>query len=716
MSTVILAEKPSVAKDIARLLGRTGGGEGYIDTRQGTITWAIGHLVELAYPEEYDPAWQSWDVQTLPIIPPQWRLNPVKEKRSQYRVIINLLKKASMVVIATDAGREGELIARELMELAHYRGPVRRLWTSSMDDESLKKAWGQLLDSNEKIGLYHAARCRQRADWLTGINLTRAATKVLAPPRMVFSVGRVQTPTLAMVVRRDLEIENFKPREYFELLASVQAPSGRVMLRYAPSEENRLWERGAADRMAQQVNGARGPLRVRTERKRQGPPRLFALSDLQAEANRRLGYTAQQTLDIAQSLYEQHKAITYPRSDSRYLPEEQINDAPHILAGLHGHQVIPMAIPDRIIRKGTFNTTEVNKSDHHAIVPTRQGVEPASLSPRERAIYDLVALRYAAQFLPDYEHDQTHITMDANGVPLAAKGSVPVIQGWKELYPKGDNGKRKRRSDEEMDDSGPLPPIRDREPGTVDRVDVVRKQTQPPKRYTEALLLEDMSNIQKYVTEERLRRILKETSGIGTQATRASIIETLKRRTFLRVEKKHLISTESARALIAALPPALSDAGLTAVWEDYLESIAKGERQESEVMQALQGQMQKHLDAILGMQRVDVPGHSGKAKPTSEPPGPAPACPGCGSPMVWRTSRFGDFWGCSGYPKCKAVIRPDGQAASGRPAPAAPEPDAPLCPKCGKPMRRRNGPRGPFWGCSGYPKCRHIVNIEEGAG
>jgi len=700
---VVLCEKPSQARDLAAVLGRTGGGDGYIETREGTLTWVIGHLLETAPPEAYDPEYKKWKWEHLPIVPDRWLLEVRKDKKKQLGVIRKLVKKAREVVIATDAGREGELIARETLEHVGYRGPLRRLWSSSLDEASLRQAWSRLLDGSEKDDLHAAALARQRADWLVGMNLSRAASIALAPRGVVLSVGRVQTPTLAMVVRRDLEIENFVPRTYYEIEADVATANGHtVVMKYAPKdEEKRLWKIESAQEVMARIDGATGPIRAKTERKKTAPPALYSLNALQQDCSKRFGLSLKETLDIAQGLYES-KLITYPRSDCRTLPEEQKPDAPGILGMLHQAGILPSPIEDPLYRKTVFNTAKTNQHDHHAIIPT--GESPSGLDGLQKSIYQMIALRYAQQFLPDYIYDATSLLLDAAGIPLTASGSTPVSLGWKALA----GGK------DPQDREPPLPPVQDGEKGRVESARIEERQTKPPKPYTEGTLVADMVNVRKFVEDPRLKKILKETSGLGEESSRPNILETLKRRGYLEVRKsgkaKQIRSTELGRKFIELMPQPVKDPGVTAVWEDLLDGIARGQQSADafmdQIVEYVEGQIRligkRNPDALAGF------GKKESGEPDEAPPIEAPSCPDCGGPMAWRKGRYGHFWSCKGYPECKGILRADGT----RKEAAKPDPDAPPCPKCGAPMVRRKGGRsGAFWGCSKYPKCKGTKDI-----
>ena len=593
---LVICEKPSQARDLAVVLGRVRSGDGFIETKQGTLTWVIGHLLETAPPERYDAVYKQWRWEHLPIVPTQWLLEPKDGKKKQLGVIRKLLKQAREVVIATDAGREGELIARETLSYLGYRGPAKRLWSSSLDAASLQRAWDNLFDAREKNGLHWAAQVRQRSDWLVGMNLSRAASITLAPRGVVLSVGRVQTPTLAMVVRRDLEIEDFQPRTYFEVAAEVETPHGNVIMRYAPKdEEKRLWTQEDADKVLSRVQGAQGPIRAKTERKRQAPPLPYSLNVLQQECSRKYSLSLKETLDIAQKLYEA-KLITYPRTDCRTLPEAQQKDAAFILGALSESGVIPKEIQPSLFRKQVFNTAKTNEHDHHAIIPT--GESPTGLAGLDEKVYRMIALRYAIQFLPDHEYDATRLMLDANGIWLIATGSVTVAPGWKSLL--SQNGEAE--NDEDKQKESRLPPVQDGDPGTVRHAKAETKQTKPPKPYTEGTLVADMVNVRKYVDDPRLKKILKDTSGIGEESSRPGILETLKKRGYLEVRKsgktKQIRSTELGCRFIKAIPAPLKNPGVTAVWEDLLNDIAAGKRKPDEVLNQVVSYVRKQIDLI----------------------------------------------------------------------------------------------------------------------
>lgn len=677
-----LCEKPSQAGDIATVLGGRQRREGYYDTADGRVTWCFGHLLEQAAPEDYNPEWKSWNLDLLPIRPPTWRVQGRKEAGAQLKVIQQLLKGTSELVIATDADREGEMIAREVLEHFGFRGPIQRLWLSALDPESVKRALSKLKPGRETEPLYRAALARSRADWLVGLNLTRAATVVLGNGSGVLSVGRVQTPTLALVVRRDEAIENFKPRDYYELVADVAAGEHRLTLRHAPPEDDRLYDRAAAEALAQRAQGARGPLKVISERKHQAPPKLFSLLTLQAVANKKWGWSADKTLDVAQALYETHKATTYPRSDCPHLPNEQEADVPVILAHLAGvPELAPLAtVATPVIRKSVFDSKKITA--HHAIVPTTAPAPWDKMGEDERVLYLLIARHYLAALYPDHEYQETRVALDANAVPFKATGRVPLVAGWKTVFGADVDD---ADDDKEKETPATLPPVRDGDAAHATHVVVDAKRTTPPARYTEGTLLKDMAAIAKYVDDPALKARLKESSGIGTEATRASILEILKKRGFLVPKGKTILSSETGRALIHRLPAALADPGETALWEDRLEAIVAG--QES-VEGFLTG-----IDAKVAAQLVELKnaGSSPLAAPATH------ACPSCGKPMRRIKGKNGFFWGCTGYPECKTTrddARGKPAAEKGTAAPAsAPKSRKTATKSRARPVRRSAAPR-----------------------
>ncbi len=430
MTTLYLCEKPAQARDIAEAIGSTGRGSGYISVRDGLVTWAIGHLLEQAPPQDYNEAWGGcWTFDVLPMVPDAWKQTVVKQKASQVKVIRELLKKSSLVVIATDAGREGELIAREILAHCRYRGPIKRLWTSSLVQEDIKKALAALLPGSKTEPLHEAALARSHADWLYGMNGSRAVTLAAKNFGTAYPVGRVQTPTLALVVRREWEIRNFVPVTYYELEADVQSAGGhRFKMFHAPAEKERIRDRKEAERRKTQAEGAHGPLQVTTEAKKESPPLPYTLPALQKDANRQLGLSARKTLTVAQELYEA-KAITYPRTDCAHLASSQKVDVPAILTRLE--TPFPTAVSALrkegiTLRDSTFDDSKL--TDHHGICPTR---EPVMVNGEAAQLFALIAERYLRAISPDCLFNRTTVLLDANGIPFKATGKQITSPGFR---------------------------------------------------------------------------------------------------------------------------------------------------------------------------------------------------------------------------------------------------------------------------------------------
>jgi DNA topoisomerase-3 len=466
------------------------------------------------------------------------------------------------------------------------------------------------------------------------------------------------------VVRRDALIENFQPREFYELIADVAAGAHRLSLKHAPGEDDRIYDRTAAEALAKRAQGARGPLQVKSERKRQAPPKLFSLLTLQAAANKKWGWSADKTLTVAQGLYETHKATSYPRSDCPYLPNEQESDVPLILAHLAGVPGIEaqakLAAPE--IRKAVFDSKKITA--HHAIIPTTAPAPWSKMSEDEHALYLLIARHYLAALYPDHEFQHTTVALDANGVPFKATGRVPLVPGWRVVF--GEDVPEEDDKKDAGEEARALPPVVDGTPALAETVRVDAKRTTPPARYTEGTLLKDMAAIAKYVDDPALKARLKETSGIGTEATRSSILELLKKREFLATKGKQILSTPKGRELIHRIPESLADPGETAMWEDRLEAIVTGEESVEGFLGAIDAKLTVQLAALRNTNSAPLTAGTH-------------ACPSCGKALRRVKGKNGYFWGCTGYPECKTT-RDD---ARGKPAADK------SAPKIAKPTRTR---------------------------
>lgn len=647
---IFLCEKPSQARDIARAIGARQRHEGYLQGDGHVVTWGFGHLLEQAAPEQYDPALKRWSLEALPILPRVWKMEVKKSGRKQFGVVKKLLGRAAEVVVATDADREGETIARELLEYCGYRGSVTRLWLSALDDASIRKALAGIRPGETTYPLYLAGLGRSRADWLVGMNLTRAYT-VLAQRQGhqgVLSVGRVQTPALRLVVDRDREIANFVPRPFWEVVAHLQASDGIFQAKWKPGDASILDAAGrcisedAARSLAQRAAGQQGRVsHLETTRKQESPPLVMDLSSLQQEASRRFGYGAQQVLDTAQALYETHKATTYPRTDCRYLPESQLEDAERIVTVLlHSDKALsPLRQRlDTSRRSRVWNDSKITA--HHGIIPTTTTCDLAKLSEVERNVYDLIRRHYLAQFLPAHEYDQTEVRVELTGETFVTSGRHVRVEGWRVLFP--------RAASDEGDKESParpsLPALREGESCRSTSLEVLARQTTPPKPFTEGTLIAAMKQAARFVTDERLKARLKETAGIGTEATRAGIIETLLKRDFIKRQKRVLVSTPTGRQLIDTLPSVITDPGMTALWEQTLDEVAAGRLALQDFM-ARQTSMVEKLVQHARESTVTMPRQESRK------------CPECQAPMRKRQGRYGAFWGCTRYPECQGMLR-----------------------------------------------------------
>lgn len=601
---LFIAEKPSVGRAIAAHLPQPHKQtRSHIECGNGdVVTWCFGHLLHDFKPEEYSEAW-SWKglgaahaagtLETaLPMNPSEFKLKPGKDAKEQFETVKRLAKQADTIVHAGDIDREGQLIVDELLQFIGNRKPVLRLDTSSLDDVNLSKALKSLTDNSKNANISEAGHARREADWLFGMNLTVAFTFAARKSGFsdgVLNVGRVKTPTMRLVVERDRAIENFKPVPYFVLTGSFKTREGVVFTatwkpdpeRVPLDHEKRLLQREPADALAARIaNAAARVARYTDEEKKQGPKLLYALSDLQADASRIFGFPVDKTLQIAQKLYEA-KVTTYPRTDCKYVPEEQLADAPAIIANIA--QVYPkvaefcqQADPKR--KSAVWNSSKVTA--HHAILPTPQRVDISQLEEDERKLYDLIVRRYLAQFLPEYRYRAVSVELDCAGERFTATGSTAVAAGWKALYGASvaDDEDEKKDSDEETGAQA-IPGLSQGDETACLGGKVGAKETKPPQRFTEGTLVKAMAAIHEFVTDPQLRKRLKENDGIGTEATRAAIIKDLKKGEFLVPQGKHIVSSARCRALIDAIESVskrLTDYGVTAQVEQNLSRIAEG--------------------------------------------------------------------------------------------------------------------------------------------
>lgn len=565
---VCIAEKPSVAREIATVLGATARHDGYFEGNGYQVTWTFGHFCTLKEPHEYTPQWKSWSLSVLPMIPPRFSIRLIENEgvKKQFGIIENLIAKADEVINCGDAGQEGELIQRWVMQKAQCKCPVKRLWISSLTEESIRDGFKQLRDEIDFEKLYEAGLSRAIGDWLLGMNATRLYTIKYGQNRSVLSIGRVQTPTLALIVNRQLEIENFVPEQYWELKTvyrntTFSATKGRFTTK--EEGEKFLAEISRSDFEVTDVTTKKGE---------ESPPRLFDLTALQVECNRKFSLSADDTLKTIQSLYEK-KLTTYPRVDTTFLSDDIFPKVPAILRGLAGYEELVKPVLATKIKKSkkVFDNSKV--TDHHAIIPT--GVRANNISAEERKVYDLVTRRFIAVFYPNCQISTTTVLGEVNKVEFKVTGKQILDPGWRVVFEKQTDNKEDEDTDK-GDEEGILPTFVKGETGPHEPA-LNEKWTQPPKYYTEATLLRAMETAGKFVDDDELRDALKE-NGIGRPSTRAAIIETLFKRNYIRKERKSLYATATGVELIRTIKEELlKSAELTGIWEKKLRQIEKGE-------------------------------------------------------------------------------------------------------------------------------------------
>ncbi|KFK91762.1 DNA topoisomerase III [Serratia sp. Ag2] len=642
---VYLCEKPSQGKDIARVLGARQSGEGCYSGPGIIVTWCIGHLLEAAQPEAYGEQYKRWSLEQLPILPNPWRVEIKPNTERQFRAVKKWVNSATELIIATDADREGEMIAREILDLCNYRGPIQRLWLSALNDASIRKALGQLKPSADTLPLYYSALARSRADWLIGMNLSRLFTLLGRQSGYdgVLSVGRVQTPTLRLVVDRDREIARFVSVPYWKIeLALTQ--TGHTFVAYwlspkaAADEAGRCIQASVAQQALQQMQAAREAqvAAVETERIREAAPLPFDLGTLQEVCSRKFGLDVQETLDIAQALYETHKATTYPRSDCGYLPESMLAEVPAVLDALQetDRSLRPiLKTLDRSQRSRAWNDGKVTA--HHGIIPTLEPANLWAMNEKELAVYRLIRSHYLAQFLPHHEYDRTVAQLTCAGQTLEAVGKQIVTPGWHTVIDE-ENGDDTARSQV-------LPTLAVGGRCGIAQAELKALKTLPPKPYTQGDLIKAMKNVAKMVADPQLQQKLKETTGIGTEATRAGIIGSLLKRGYLQKKGRAIRASDAACTLIDAVPAAIADPGTTALWEQALDMIESGQM-------TLDTFIQKQSAWIS--QLVQQYGGTRLAVTLPE----SPACPRCASPMRQRSGKNGPFWSCTRYPECEGTL------------------------------------------------------------
>lgn len=654
MQTLVVAEKPSVARDIARVLGATRRADGCLEGNGYRVTWALGHLVHLAEPDDYDVWKGSWSFARLPMVPSRWKLKLAPKTAKQFKVVKGLLNANDTgdIVCATDAGREGELIFRLIYEHARCQKPFRRLWISSLTPSAIKQGFDRLRDGGEYAPLAQAARARAQADWLVGLNLTRAYT---VRHGALLTIGRVQTPTLAMLVAREREIEKFKKEYFYELVASLRQG---FKAKYAEKGVTRIQPKARAEELHHKLSPHKtGTVtKITRQTKRQRPPALYDLTGLQRDANRRFGFTAARTLEYAQALYETHKLISYPRTESRHLSEDMVPQLPGILKGLDHPQAA--AALERLRQGHRLGKAYVDRSklsDHHGILPTGKAA-PANLAGPLKKVFDLVVARFVGMFLPEHVYEETQVELDIGGACFIARGRRVLQEGWKVVEGRPSRQGRKENGDGDSDQPQALPELREGQQVDVDGMEVVERETSPPKRYTDATLLNAMKNAGRRLDDEQLAAAMRD-SGLGTPATRAETIEKLMRSGLAERAQKTLVPTVKGKALVGAVDAALASPELTGQWEQRLKDIEEGRLDDGQFYASIVAFVEERVAAVEQAPAVELPaemrrsggkkgGKGGRGKGGTVSDVDLGACPKCGKGRVVERAKG---YGCSRF-------------------------------------------------------------------
>ena len=641
---LVIAEKPSVARDIANVLGAVQKRNGYLEGNGYQVTWCIGHLVQLANPEEYDETLRRWKMDTLPIMPAEFRYEIVASTKSQFQIVQQLISRSEEIICATDAGREGQLIFEYVLRLS--RPPenciIRRLWISSMTDEAIREGFASLKDNEQYQRLYQSARCRSEADWLVGINFTRLFTIRYGTK---LTVGRVQTPTLALIVERQQAIENFQSAPYYQL----QGHFGSIRALWHRGTVNRIEQKEEALKLQRELTGMDGTVtKLDTSRKNEDRPLLFDLTELQREANRRFGYTAQETLSIAQSLYEKHKFITYPRTDSRYLTTDMKPQIPQLLkkiASVYPESVLfiqQIASKKLPLDKRIINDAKV--SDHHAIIVTGNihQYQPQKLTPKENNVLKLIMIRMIAALSGKKVYDETklEITLDNQKDIFKATGRIIIDEGWTLVErilsakpaAQQDEVKAEDKEDKE-DDQQILTGIALNQRVHLDKINILEKKTTPPKPYTEATLLTAMEKASREIDDKSLKESMKG-KGLGTPATRAGIIEKLITVGYVERRKKNLYPTQQGIMFIQLVPESIRQVEMTAQWELQLQEICDGKGNPEQFMQEIRQYVVQTVSENNSLENVQAVSRKGTLRRV------VGKCPKCGQNVIESDKSF----------------------------------------------------------------------------
>ncbi|AQX54996.1 DNA topoisomerase III [Priestia flexa] len=652
MKSLVLAEKPSVARDLARVLGCTQMKKGYIEGPEYVVTWALGHLVELQTPEDYDNQYKTWRMEDLPIMPEKMKLKVIKKTSPQFRTVSQLAKRSDIkeLIIATDAGREGELVARWIMEKVRWNKPFRRLWISSQTDKAIKQGFRELKPGKEFNRLYDSAVCRSEADWLIGLNVTRALTTKYEEP---LSAGRVQTPTLAMIIEKEQQIQAFKPQPYWTLTAVLPGFEAK----WQGGQEKRIFNEEKAKELRDKLAGEAIIKHVKKKVMKEAQPLPYDLNELQRDANKRFGFSAKKTLNVLQKLYEQHKLVTYPRTDSRYLTTDMVGTMKERLeavSGAYKEEVRPLIAKNAQLPKRVVNNEKV--SDHHAIIVTDQPVFLQDLSSDERKLYDLIAKRFMALFYPAYEFETVKVELEANGEQLVAQGKRVINLGFKQV------------TNSDLEEAS-LPHLQEGAALSIKSVEMKHALTEPPLRHSEADLLAQM-----------------EKHNLGTPATRADIIEKLLQNESIDRQNNRLHPTPKGKQLISLVADELKSPDLTAKWERELEAIAKGKGNAKEFLANIRKQTAKLVQQVKTSEETYKPHNLTGSK-----------CPECGSFLKEKKTKQGRVLVCSSL-ECSYRRSKDPKLSNRR------------CPQCHKKMEIHDGKAGKYFQCR---QCQVVEKAED---
>lgn len=688
---LVLAEKPSVGRELARVLNCNKKGNGYIEGNKYVVTWALGHLVTLAGPEAYGDKYKAWRIEDLPMLPKKMDLIVIKNTGKQFKSVKGLMNRKDIdeLVIATDAGREGELVARWIIEKVGFRKPIKRLWISSQTDKAIKDGFNNLKPGRMYDALYKSAVCRAEADWLIGLNVTRALT---CKYNAQLSAGRVQTPTLAMIVQREEEIKNFVPKNYYTLTG--EAKNIKLQWHNSKTGEVRTFDKKEGEKIAAKVKGSIGEITdVNKTYKKKYSPLLYDLTELQRDANKIYGYSAKKTLSLMQRLYENHKLLTYPRTDSRYLTTDIVATLPERVkrAAVGKYSKIGVTIlRGKIVGNKNFvNNSKV--SDHHAIIPTEQIVDLSELNNEERKIYDLVIKRFLSVLYPPFEYEQTIVKVNVSGETFMAKGKIVKHKGWKAIY-EGDLEENENTHDEIREQS--LPELSKGEKIKILQVTLNKGETKPKARFNEGTLLSAMENPQKYMNtnNKELAKTLGETGGLGTVATRADIIEKLFNTFYIEKKGKEIYPTSKGKQLIELVPSDLKSPVLTAKWEQKLGEISQEKSNDKSFIMDMKKYASKLVSNVVSSTEKFKHDNVTRVK-----------CPNCGKYLLEVNGKRGKMLVCQdrdcGYRK------PVSKVTNAR------------CPECHKKMELRGEGEGKIFVCScGYREKLSNFNKRKAAG